>query len=70
MKNSAKREYQQKHPKSEVLEGMRMIEFMEELQKDPVTSRSQTRSAATNGAVNVPLKKELLELDEDEDMPK
>ncbi|XP_034478943.1 transcription factor SPT20 homolog [Drosophila innubila] len=69
MKNSAKREYQQKHPKSEVLEGMRMIEFMEELQKDPVTSRSQTRSAATNGAVNVPLKKELLEMDEDEDMP-
>ncbi|XP_060654424.1 uncharacterized protein LOC132790024 [Drosophila nasuta] len=69
MKNSAKREYQQKHPKSDVLEGMRMIEFMEELQKDPVSSRSQTRSSGTNGAVNVPLKKELLEMDEDEDMP-
>lgn len=71
MKNSAKREYQQKHPKSEVLEGMRMIEFMEELQKDPVSSRSQTRSGGpnVNGAVNVPLKKELLEIDEDEDMP-
>ncbi|XP_064542623.1 uncharacterized protein LOC135431415 [Drosophila montana] len=68
MKNSAKREHQQKHPKSDALEGMRMIEFMEELQKDPVSSRSQTRSG-TNGAVNVPLKKELLELDEDEDMP-
>lgn len=64
MKNSAKREHQQKQPKSEALEGMRMIEFMEELQKDPVSSRSQTRSG-TNGA----LKKELLELDEDEDMP-
>ncbi|KAH8370107.1 hypothetical protein KR093_002187, partial [Drosophila rubida] len=70
MKNSAKREYQQKHPKSDVLEGMRMIEFMEELQKDPVSSRSQTRSSGTNGTVNVPLKKEqLLEMDEDEDMP-
>ncbi|EDW02238.1 uncharacterized protein LOC6560532 [Drosophila grimshawi] len=68
MKNSAKREHQQKHPKSDALEGMRMIEFMEELQKDPVSSRSQTRSG-TNGAVGVPLKKELLELDEDEDMP-
>lgn len=74
MKNSAKREYQQKHPKSDALEGMRMIEFMEELQKDPVSSRSQTRSGGTNGAgagaINVvPLKKELLEMDEDEDMP-
>ncbi|ALC40746.1 CG3548, partial [Drosophila busckii] len=71
MKNSAKREHQQKHPKSEHLEGMRMIEFMEELQKDPVTSRSQTRSG-TNGAANpgsVPLKKDLIEIDEDEDMP-
>ncbi|KAH8269483.1 hypothetical protein KR018_003896 [Drosophila ironensis] len=67
MKNSAKREHQQKHPKSETLEGMRMIEFMEEMQKDPVTSRSQTRSANTNGSV---VKKEpLLDIDEDEDMP-
>ncbi|XP_017070354.1 uncharacterized protein LOC108107363 [Drosophila eugracilis] len=65
MKNSAKREHQQKHPKTEALEGMRMIEFLEEMQKDPVTSRSQTRSANTNGAV----KKELLDIDEDEDMP-
>ncbi|KAH8234179.1 hypothetical protein KR038_002822 [Drosophila bunnanda] len=65
MKNSAKREHQQKHPKAEALEGMRMIEFMEEMQKDPVTSRSQTRSANTNGAI----KKELLDIDEDEDMP-
>lgn len=74
MKNSTKREYQQKHPKSDALEGMRMIEFMEELQKDPVSSRSQTRSGGTNGAgagaINVvPLKKELLDMDEDEDMP-
>lgn len=65
MKNSAKREHQQKHPKTEALEGMRMIEFLEEMQKDPVTSRSQTRSANTNGA----LKKELMDIDEDEDMP-
>ncbi|KAH8402397.1 hypothetical protein KR009_011835 [Drosophila setifemur] len=65
MKNSAKREHQQKHPKSEALEGMRMIEFLEEMQKDPVSSRSQTRSANTNGAI----KKELLDIDEDEDMP-
>ncbi|XP_016972580.1 uncharacterized protein LOC108039915 [Drosophila rhopaloa] len=65
MKNSAKREHQQKHPKAEALEGMRMIEFLEEMQKDPVTSRSQTRSANTNGVV----KKELLDIDEDEDMP-
>ncbi|XP_016029491.2 uncharacterized protein LOC6736096 [Drosophila simulans] len=65
MKNSAKREHQQKHPKTEALEGMRMIEFLEEMQKDPVTSRSQTRSANTNGS----LKKELLDIDEDEDMP-
>lgn len=65
MKNSAKREHQQKHPKAEALEGMRMIEFMEEMQKDPVTSRSQTRSANTNGTI----KKELLDIDEDEDMP-
>nr|XP_016927687.1 uncharacterized protein LOC108008361 [Drosophila suzukii] len=65
MKNSAKREHQQKHPKTEALEGMRMIEFLEEMQKDPVTSRSQTRSANMNGT----LKKELLDIDEDEDMP-
>ncbi|KAI8039858.1 hypothetical protein M5D96_007283 [Drosophila gunungcola] len=66
MKNSAKREHQQKHPKAEALEGMRMIEFLEEMQKDPVTSRSQTRSAnSTNGVA----KKELLDIDEDEDMP-
>ncbi|KAH8321489.1 hypothetical protein KR074_006368 [Drosophila pseudoananassae] len=64
MKNCAKREHQQKHPKSDALEGMRMIEFMEEMQKDPVSSRSQTR-ANTNGAI----KKELLDIDEDEDMP-
>ncbi|XP_017061986.1 nuclear receptor corepressor 2 [Drosophila ficusphila] len=65
MKNSAKREHQQKHPKADALEGMRMIEFLEEMQKDPVSSRSQTRSANSNGAV----KKELLDIDEDEDMP-
>ncbi|XP_030385058.1 uncharacterized protein LOC115632167 [Scaptodrosophila lebanonensis] len=72
MKNSAKREHQQKHPKSDALEGMRMIEFMEELQKDPVTSRSQTRSNTnvnTNGGGASSLKKEVLEMDEDEDMP-
>ncbi|BFG06050.1 ABC transporter F family member 4 [Drosophila madeirensis] len=69
MKNSAKREHQQKHPKSDPLEGMRMIEFMEEMQKDPVTARSQTRGANTNGATVSTLKKELLDIDEDEDMP-
>ncbi|EDW32902.1 GL10227 [Drosophila persimilis] len=69
MKNSAKREHQQKHPKSDPLEGMRMIEFMEELQKDPVTARSQTRGVNTNGATVSTLKKELLDIDEDEDMP-
>ncbi|SPP73749.1 ABC transporter F family member 4 [Drosophila guanche] len=69
MKNSAKREHQQKHPKSDPLEGMRMIEFMEEMQKDPVTARSQTRGANTNGGTVSTLKKELLDIDEDEDMP-
>ncbi|XP_017147583.1 uncharacterized protein LOC108159112 [Drosophila miranda] len=69
MKNSAKREHQQKHPKSDPLEGMRMIEFMEELQKDPVTARSQTRGVNTNGGTVSTLKKELLDIDEDEDMP-
>ncbi|XP_068144794.1 uncharacterized protein [Drosophila tropicalis] len=69
MKNTAKREYQQKHPKGDALEGMRIIEFMEELHKDPVNSRSQTRGAPNGGVGGGGLKKEILDIDEDEDMP-
>uniref|UniRef100_A0A1A9WI56 Regulatory protein zeste n=1 Tax=Glossina brevipalpis TaxID=37001 RepID=A0A1A9WI56_9MUSC len=64
MKNAAKKEYQQKNPKStSALEGLQMLEFMEEMQKEPVGStRSQTRS------LGVQNKKEPMDIDE-EDTP-
>ncbi|XP_065369596.1 uncharacterized protein LOC135961886 [Calliphora vicina] len=70
MKNSAKKEYQQKHPKStSPLEGLQMLEFMEEMQKEPIMggTRSQTRNSTIQNSV----KKELLDDmdDEEEDTP-
>ncbi|XP_017486829.1 PREDICTED: uncharacterized protein LOC108375236, partial [Rhagoletis zephyria] len=62
MKNTAKREYQQKNPNAGTLEGLSMIEFMEEMQKDTNNVRTHARS---NGIV---IKKELLSID-DEDTP-
>lgn len=62
MKNTAKREYQQKTPNAGTLEGLSMVEFMEEMQKDPNNSRPHGRS---NGII---IKKELLSID-DEDTP-
>ncbi|KAI9583705.1 J domain-containing protein DDB_G0295729 [Glossina fuscipes] len=64
MKNAAKKEYQQKNPKSScALEGLQMLEFMEEMQKEPVGStRSQTRN------LGVQNKKEPMDIDE-EDTP-
>uniref|UniRef100_W8BIG5 Regulatory protein zeste n=2 Tax=Ceratitis capitata TaxID=7213 RepID=W8BIG5_CERCA len=62
MKNTAKREYQTKNPSAGTLEGMSMVEFMEEMQKDASTTRAHGRS---NGVV---IKKELLTID-DEDAP-
>ncbi|XP_005186657.1 uncharacterized protein LOC101895434 [Musca domestica] len=67
MKNSAKKEYQQKNPKStNMLEGLQMLEFMEEMLKEPAIggTRSQTRNSA------IQIKKELLDdLDEEDDTP-
>ncbi|XP_075167061.1 uncharacterized protein LOC142239183 [Haematobia irritans] len=67
MKNLAKKEYQQKNPKATtMLDGIQMLEFMEEMQKEPVIggTRSQTRNT------NMQLKKELLDdLDEEDDTP-
>ncbi|XP_073846744.1 uncharacterized protein [Musca autumnalis] len=67
MKNSAKKEYQQKNPKStSMLEGIQMLEFMEEMLKEPAIggTRSQTRNSA------IQIKKELLDdLDEEDDTP-
>lgn len=70
MKNSAKKEYQQKHPKStSQLEGLQMLEFMEEMQKEPIMggTRSQTR----NSTIQHNIKKELQDdlEDEEEDTP-
>ncbi|KAI8127296.1 hypothetical protein CVS40_2904 [Lucilia cuprina] len=71
MKNLAKKEYQQKHPKSTAsqLEGLQMLEFMEEMQKEPIMggTRSQTR----NSTIQNSLKKELPDdmEDEEEDTP-
>ncbi|XP_054739700.1 uncharacterized protein LOC129245523 [Anastrepha obliqua] len=62
MKNTAKREYQQKNSNAGTLEGIAMIEFMEEMQKDPSNVRTHARS---NGII---IKKELLSID-DEDTP-
>ncbi|XP_059224445.1 uncharacterized protein LOC106087964 [Stomoxys calcitrans] len=67
MKNSAKKEYQQKYPKAtSMLDGMQMLEFMEEMQKEPAIggTRSQTRNS------NIQMKKEQLDdLDEEDDTP-
>lgn len=65
MKNSAKREFQVKHPKvAGPLEGLQMLEFMEEMQKELVgATRSQTRSLGVQQH-----KKESMEID-DEDTP-
>lgn len=67
MKNSAKKEYQQKNPKAiGPLEGLPMLEFMEEMQKEPAIggTRSQTRNS------NTQIKKELCDdLDEEDDTP-
>ncbi|XP_061386484.1 uncharacterized protein LOC133321414 [Musca vetustissima] len=67
MKNSAKKEYQLKNPKStNMLEGLPMLEFMEEMLKEPAIggTRSQTRNSA------IQIKKELLDdLDEEDDTP-
>lgn len=70
MKNLAKKEYQQKHPKSNTqLEGLQMLEFMEEMQKEPVMggTRSQTR----NSSIQNSIKKEITDdiEDEEEDTP-
>lgn len=70
MKNSAKKEYQQKHPKTSIqLEGLQMLEFMEEMQKEPIMggTRSQTR----NSTIQNSIKKELPDdmEDEEEDTP-
>ncbi|XP_039955815.1 uncharacterized protein LOC120771726 [Bactrocera tryoni] len=62
MKNTAKREYQQKNPNAGTLEGLSMVEFMEDMQKDATNSRPHGRS---NGII---IKKELLSID-DEDTP-
>lgn len=67
MKNSAKKEYQLKNPKStSTLEGLQMLEFMEEMQKEPAIggTRSQTRNT------NLQIKKEIIDdLDEEDDTP-
>uniref|UniRef100_A0A0A1WTJ9 Regulatory protein zeste n=1 Tax=Zeugodacus cucurbitae TaxID=28588 RepID=A0A0A1WTJ9_ZEUCU len=62
MKNTAKREFQQKTPNAGTLEGLSMVEFMEEMQKETTNSRPHARS---NGVI---IKKELLSID-DEDTP-
>ncbi|XP_037953878.1 uncharacterized protein LOC119684132 [Teleopsis dalmanni] len=58
MKNTAKREYQQKF-KDSSLDAFNLIDFMEELQKEPVSTRSHRLSGG----------KKDLSVDEDEDMP-
>lgn len=66
MKNTAKREYQNKNPKSAVPEGTELLDFMEEMQKEPILTRSHTRAPADNATTaDINLKKEELDIDED-----